>query len=240
MSQKRAEKLLRRQPQKFDFGNRCGHNKHRFRYYRRNPEYKDAKPVIQKLVDWVKDLATKRKAWARVFGRDEQRSEARERNAAYLGTAIDHMDIVSRRVGVPQKNGSMTWHSVGCLMEGTGIEEEGRFHRAASEVHEDGLITTKRRFKESEIKGKEKEWQYSSRVVRIDLLKRSPYFKEYCDEAILEGQRRQNGGETNEERSARLAAEVHEGRPPRKGLPAACDKYLSPEYLKNRRSRAPP
>ena len=231
MSEKRAATVQRskREPQKFDYGNRCGHKKDCFRKYERNSEYKDPRSPISQMIDWVNGLAQDPDKWERVFGRQE-RSEGRERNAAYIATCFDHMDLTRRWVGLPKDDGSVIWPSVEKLMEGTGIEEEGRFHRAASEMHEGGFITTKRRFQKSDIEGKETDWQYSSRAVRISLIKRSPYFKEYCDESIKEGQRRKNGGETNEERRERLEAEMHQGKPPRKGVPAAATAYFSPEY----------
>lgn len=241
-------------------GNRIGHDKEHLRPFQRDPTKKDPPPIIVKIQDRIKDLAGRPRACPEIFFHLEdpdksrqERSEGRERDAAYLCSMIDHMDEVTMRVGVPQAGGKLYRYSVDELTKGTGMEpkeeegeadgggnkkkQPGRFYRAASRMTEKGLVTTKHR---SGKKGHGPDNLHASRVVSLKMLRAIGMEQEFSRERELESQRRTNGGTTNEERSAALGNAAPPAKQARRQRPEAVDTYMEELHKTHKIPQTPP
>jgi hypothetical protein len=219
-------------------GNRIGHDPKHLRPFHRDPEAYDPPAIIQQVKARIDKLARSPRACPQIFfhhpdkpdARRQERSEGRERDSAYLCSMIDHMDLVSMRVGVPrhESDGGFLRYSVEELAEGTGMEFETA--KLVEELKAGGMSEVKAQAQAQEEKKKKMgrfhraatrmddkgfvntkrrtgkphgpDNLYSSRVVSIALLRAIGLEAKFMHERGLESQRRRNGGVTSEEASA--------------------------------------
>lgn len=221
-------------------GNRIGHDPKHLRPFRRDPQSKDPPAIIHKVKARIEELARRPRACPQIFfhhpdkadERRQERSEGRERDSAYLCSMVDHMDLVSLRIGVPRKDGGFYRYSVEDLAMGTGMEfdpvnlveelkaggmPEAEANAKAQEekekkkgkegrFHRAAMRMNEKGFvctaRRSGKKGRGPDNLYSSRVVSMSLARAIGMEAEVATERTLEAERRRNGGLTAEEASA--------------------------------------
>lgn len=219
-------------------GNRIGHDPKHLRPFHRDPEAYDPPAIIQQIKVRIDELARRPRACPQIFfhrpdkadARRQERSEGRERDSAYLCSMIDHMDLVSMRVGVPraETEGGFLRYSVDELAQGTGMEfdtakfvedlqaggmSEIEAQAQAEEQKKQKMGRFHRAATRMDTKGfvntKRRSGKphgpdnlYSSRVVSITLIRAIGLEAKFTRERGLESQRRRNGGVTSEEASA--------------------------------------
>lgn len=224
-------------------GNGCEHDPRHLRPYQRDPDWKDPHPVIAKVKARIEELARRPGACPQIFFHPpktpdkrprQERSEGRERDAAFLSSMFDHMDIVTLRVGVPRPDGTFYRYSVPDLAKGcpngdrevNGERRVGRYHRASTRLKRLGIVKSKRR------SGKNNRSRgpinlRSSRTIPRATLRVIGMEREFMHERELEWQRRQNGGLTAEERNEAVGNATPPAAATRRQRPAAVEAYFA-------------
>lgn len=209
-------------------GNRCGHDPENPRYFQPHPDARPRPGIIEKLVR-AAEVFYRRPSTLPGLGFHPGkapgakhrlvRSEAREAEAAVLGSCLYRMDIVTRHVMSLDAAGNRRHVSIDELRASTGIDSPERAERAFATIARVGVCGSSRRAElnaQQEIRGRP-----SAKQIPIAVIRALGCYREWEAASREEYQRRKSGGETADERARRLrtlhpdprtAAEMAEGR----------------------------
>lgn len=130
----------------FGGGNRCGHDPHQFRRFKPPSHHHPAilEDARSRIGDCLGDF------WGTLFGGHRQkRSERREACGVLLSCLIHRMDLVTLRVGIPDKDQRMQGYSAKVLSRMTGLGLR-RVERAMRDLVAMGLVTVYARSQKQE------------------------------------------------------------------------------------------